>query len=228
MALFGSGASFDPSRAGSLLAWYRADRGVTIATGVSQWNDLSGNARHLLQATGANQPTFGATSGANSTPGITFAGSPQTMAVTFSAISQPLHTFAIIRTTNLGTGNGGVICGAAVGERPLVVGTANTNMFSYFGGTGITYAHTDTTNHFLWEVLSNGASSSVIRGNTAAGTGSVGSNTFSGITLGLLPGNASYAAFIISEIAIYPATISGANLTALRAYFAARYAVATQ
>ena len=31
---------------------------VTIATGVSQWNDKSGNERHAVQATTANQPSY--------------------------------------------------------------------------------------------------------------------------------------------------------------------------
>src|SRR5690348_12139297 len=31
-----------PSDFGTLVAWFRADQGTTIATGVSQWNDLSG------------------------------------------------------------------------------------------------------------------------------------------------------------------------------------------
>lgn len=40
--------------------WFDAnDAGsITIATGVSQWNDKSGNARHVTQATGANQPAY--------------------------------------------------------------------------------------------------------------------------------------------------------------------------
>lgn len=39
-------------------AWYDATvpSSITIATGVSQWNDLSGNGRHLTQGTGDDQP----------------------------------------------------------------------------------------------------------------------------------------------------------------------------
>lgn len=55
----------------NLLQWCRADLGVTIATGVSQWDDLSGNGRHYTQGTGSAQPAWGATSGPNGTPAIT-------------------------------------------------------------------------------------------------------------------------------------------------------------
>jgi hypothetical protein len=46
-----------PLRA-NLAAWYRADRGVVAdsAKSISQWQDQSGNNRHLLQSTGAAQP----------------------------------------------------------------------------------------------------------------------------------------------------------------------------
>lgn len=59
---------------GTLLQWSRADQGVTQVAGVSQWDDLSGNNRHWAQATTGSQPTFGATSGPNGTPAITFDG----------------------------------------------------------------------------------------------------------------------------------------------------------
>lgn len=55
----------------TVLQWCRADQGITIATGVSQWDDLSGNGRHYTQATGSAQPTWGATAGPNGTPAIT-------------------------------------------------------------------------------------------------------------------------------------------------------------
>lgn len=52
---------FVPTDLGAtLVAWLDAlDSGtIAIATGVSQWNDKSGNANHFAQSTGANQPPY--------------------------------------------------------------------------------------------------------------------------------------------------------------------------
>jgi hypothetical protein len=65
-------APWTPSRITTDL-WFDASDGTTITLNgstVSQWNDKSGNARNISQATTANQPTY---SGVNST--ITFDGS---------------------------------------------------------------------------------------------------------------------------------------------------------
>src|SRR5258706_15221820 len=59
--------------------WYKdagayTDAGTTLATNgqtVQQWNDFSGNGRHLTQAMAALQPTYTA-SALNSKPGIHF------------------------------------------------------------------------------------------------------------------------------------------------------------
>jgi hypothetical protein len=55
-----------------------ADLGVTVATGVSQWNDFSGNSRHLVQATGSKQPSL-ISSGLNSLNTIRWNGSSHFM-----------------------------------------------------------------------------------------------------------------------------------------------------
>ncbi len=53
-------APWVPTDLGANLAgWWRADLGITIGTGVSAWADQSGNGRHLVQATGTDQPTTG-------------------------------------------------------------------------------------------------------------------------------------------------------------------------
>ena len=54
---------------------------ITIATGVSEWRDKSGNGRHFTQATGANQPSYSDT-GFLGRPGITFDGSNDNLRLT--------------------------------------------------------------------------------------------------------------------------------------------------
>lgn len=51
-------AAWVPTDEGSaLLAWYKGDAGKTLnGSAVSQWDDQSGNARHLTNSTAANQP----------------------------------------------------------------------------------------------------------------------------------------------------------------------------
>jgi hypothetical protein len=59
-----------------------ADRStITIATGVSEWRDKSGNNRHFTQATGANQPSYSDT-GFLGRPGITFDGTDDNLRLT--------------------------------------------------------------------------------------------------------------------------------------------------
>lgn len=66
---------FDPRTYAGLHAWYDANwvNGFGAAppadgAAIAQWNDLSGNGRHLLQGTGANQPLFRLTGALNQLP----------------------------------------------------------------------------------------------------------------------------------------------------------------
>ena len=45
-----------PTDIPGLVGWWKQGDWTSASARVSQWNDSSGNARHLLQATGANQP----------------------------------------------------------------------------------------------------------------------------------------------------------------------------
>jgi hypothetical protein len=51
-------------------AWYRADRNITIATGVSTWGPILGTG-NLSQGTAANQPAYSATGGPNARGTVT-------------------------------------------------------------------------------------------------------------------------------------------------------------
>lgn len=57
-----AGAAFVPTDISGLQAWYDASDAASITDSggaVSQWNDKSGNTRHLVQATGGAKPTTG-------------------------------------------------------------------------------------------------------------------------------------------------------------------------
>lgn len=70
-----------PSKIKNLVyAWYDAGArsSISIGTGVSQWSDISGNGRHLVQANGAEQPAY-ESAGFNGLPTIAFDGSNDTL-----------------------------------------------------------------------------------------------------------------------------------------------------
>ena len=65
-------AAFVPTDLPNLYGWWRADSGITVATGVSVWQD-SVNARQLVQATTTKQPAFNAAvASMNNEPGVDF------------------------------------------------------------------------------------------------------------------------------------------------------------
>jgi hypothetical protein len=72
-------SGFNPRSIAGIAAWYDASvtSSITIATGVSQWNDLSGNGRNLTQGTGNNQPAYTGTIGTK--PALVFDGNNDDM-----------------------------------------------------------------------------------------------------------------------------------------------------
>lgn len=64
----------------NLFAWWRADTGITIDTGISDWADKSGNDHNLVQGTTSAQPTFvAADSNWNNQPSVSFDGGTDNM-----------------------------------------------------------------------------------------------------------------------------------------------------
>ena len=88
-------SSWTPAQLTNLRGWWDAALGITIATGVSQWDDQSGNGNNLLQAVGVSQPTVTA-SAINGRPGILFDGTNDNMTAAFT-LSQPFTIFMVAR-----------------------------------------------------------------------------------------------------------------------------------
>jgi hypothetical protein len=154
---------------------------ITIATGVSQWRDKSGNGAHATQTTAANQPVYSQT-GFFGLPGITFDGLNDSLSISTTQIQNTTHgvywVFSRRGPGNNGAGgympSVGVLAGAT--DRGALHYVKNSNNFGasfpYFGGpssffydlgSGTAYNNTDAqvmafqSNVTGWGVWRNGS-----------------------------------------------------------------------
>ena len=111
---------FDPKSISGLQLWLDAADSSTITgtTSVSQWNDKSGNARHVSQASAALRPSYSSTSNA-----IVFSGSPYLSIPNALAAITPSYTIFVVEKRasanvmffigqhSIGTANTGLILG---------------------------------------------------------------------------------------------------------------------
>lgn len=89
----------------NLVAWYDASNAASITASsgaVSQWNDLSGNGLHLVQATGARQPTTGVDT-INGLNAINFT-SGQGLHIAH-ALAAPLSVLIVLKRNETASGN---------------------------------------------------------------------------------------------------------------------------
>ena len=92
---------------------------ITVATGVSEWRDKTGKGVNAVQATGANQPTYSATSFFGR-PGITFDGVNDNMSISTTAGRNQTHgVFWVFQRIGAGTDTGGA------GYRPEISGLSS-------------------------------------------------------------------------------------------------------
>lgn len=99
----GSFQEWSPTLLPGCILYLRADRGITIATGVSQWNDLSTAGNNATQGTGGIQPTFEA-AGFNGKPSVLFNGSSFFLSANGVATSEtgsniPITCIAAVQST---------------------------------------------------------------------------------------------------------------------------------
>ena len=208
---------------------YRADLGITEATGVSDWVDQISGSASLANVTGAQQPILTAAAASNGGPNeldyLTFDGSDDDLSgsgVTLTNSSK--HVFLVLRQ---------------------VVWAANQIFFSSLTASGDFKQHsssspnvaigadaatvgpnTDLTMNtwMLADILHDDtANSHIIINDGAATTGDPGFATFSaGIIVGSSTGPAN-AEFDLAELIMYDGEQSGSNLTDIRTYINDQY-----
>lgn len=206
----------------NLAAWYDANLGITIATGVSQWNDQSGNARHLLQATGGNQPSY--TTDAKGRNTLLFNGTTHYMKATAFTLNQP-ETVYLVGTQVTVTANDTVFDGNALNTMRLYEtgAAAQVQMYAGTGGPAST-AWTAATPKVVACVF-NGASSSIRVNTGAAGSGNAGASNAGGFTLGAAGNLGTQSNIQIYEVAIYSVAHDAATQQRIIAGLAAKWGI---
>lgn len=198
---------------------------VTIGTGVSQWADKSGNARHVSQATGTAQPTY-SLAAQNGLNVISFGGTDDKLFNSGSFNFGNAFTVGMVATPHNGVNGyllrlGGALTAswAVISEYgpayEVYTGNAGTPRFQV-GGT------TDTGYHTL-VISRNGAGQTSIYDGSASGSGSGTSDATAGrIDVGASDvGDFSVAS--IAEIVVTSGVLSAGDATALSSYLRSKW-----
>lgn len=204
--------------------WWRSNFGITIATGVSQWDDQSGNARHLAQATGTKQPAFAASGGPRNRPVIAADGVDDFLRVAF-ALNQPCMV-NIVCKWNAAFAATDTMFDGSIGSRGRFHRTAATTL-NIESPTTLPATATTPTEYHYYTLTYNGASSNIAQDLTSLATGDAGAGNPGAVNLftyGDLASNPCNGSVV--EVAVFGTPLAGAAKTRMAAYLAAGIASA--
>jgi hypothetical protein len=199
--------------------------GITVATGVSQWNNRLGTANNFAQALGANQPAFVA-SASNSKPGVSGDGVNDSMNYA-ATLTQPVHVFAWAKWD------------AAAGVQSTMFDGDNQNQMRLYrqaggsvdivgnnGAVDLSGTVPNTNSYHCYETIFSGASSELKYDGISAVTGNIPSTAIGGATLFSFGDSASDPAdATILEWIAFTSVLNASESQRLRAYGRAWYGI---
>lgn len=211
--------AYSPTYLSGIAHWYRADQGITIATGVSQWNDLIGTS-HLLQATGANQPAYNATDAAyNNQPTVQSTAVNMFMAAAGVVTSQPFTLWMVGQINTSGM----VVLALAAGAPYIVSSSGNAAIF----GGSVLNSLTSVTSKRAVLATFNGATSFIGVDNWLSGGTSGAAGASAGTAIGAFAQSDGLAGATgkLAEVIIQAGTPTPDERAAMAAYFLDRYGI---
>lgn len=166
---------WSPLNLSNLWAWYTVE-GFNLSDGdsVAQWNDLSGNGRHVSQGTAGDQPTYRVDE--VGMPYVDFDHGPfLSMSNSFST---PITTFAVcyFRSLdgNLKVGGGG----------SFYIFSLNGGNIATYNGSHFTVGHSARLGWNVGTSVTDSANSELYLNGELLGTGSAGTSSISNWTIG--------------------------------------------
>lgn len=193
-------------------------KGVGITAGISQWADQSGNGWHLVQATGANQPTD-----ASGIP--TFDGTNDYLSVNITGLTMLTSVHAYIKVNAWNNGNRLFSYIGATNNRQISINATSPFLNSVTNGSGVPFrAKNDSAYHGIF--LGSSDNYSTYNGckyqvddNPPLINSNEPVNTLTGFVLGANSAGTSNASISCKFCAIYSVTLTQAEIAQNNAYF---------
>ena len=181
---------------------------------VSQWNDFSSQGNNISQATSSKQPLF-VENVQNGRPVIRFDGSNDMLQRTTyvnGALTQPNTVFYVGK---IGGNEDFTFASGTLGSENSVL-TTGSNLTMYAGS--IYGADNAVTTLQQYTFLYNTTSSTMRVNGSQTDTGSVGTHTMQGFTVGANYTDAQWSAIDVCEILVYNGTLSDTNRDEIESY----------
>lgn len=204
---------FLPSQISGLQLWTRFNSGITVTgSGVSQWDDQSGNDNHLTQSTDANRPSKEADGS------ILFDGVDNFLAKTGLTLNQPHTVYLLFKQVTWTDGD--VILGFGGGATRFLGQSGATPQIKLFNGTGNIANSITLDTYAALATISNGASSVLQVNNDAPVTGETGSTNASAIQLGTNNQVSAFSHIQVKEAVVYDTAHDAATRAQVIKYLA--------
>jgi hypothetical protein len=180
-------------------AWFRFGQGITVTgAGVSQWDDQSGNARHLKQATDANRPPLQADGS------ILFDGVADFLKCDAFTLNQP-ETIYLLAKQVTWTDLDRIFDGNASDSGRMLQLTATPASAIFAGTTNVSTQGTWTLDTYMVVTVQfNGASSFAYVNGAAPSLGNAGASNMGGFTLGAAAGAGNPSNIQVKEVLLFP------------------------
>lgn len=193
-------------------AWFRYGQGITVTgAGVSQWDDQSGNARHLKQGTDTNRPALQADNS------ILFDGVDNYLKCDAFTLNQPETVYLLAKQVTW-TQTDRIFDGNTVNTGVLYQDVVTPRIYLFAGSAAAANPDLAVDTYGAVCAIFNGASSLIQVNNGTAITGDAGASNMGGLTLGASGTPDAYGNIQVKEVIVFAAAHDAGQRAAVIAY----------
>jgi len=204
----------DPSQLAGLKLWCRYNSGITVTgSGVSQWDDVSGNGNHQKQGTDLDRPQK------QGDGSILYDGIRQFTKADAFTFEQPEYIFILGRQVTW-TSNDKIFDGNVLNSGLIYQRAATPELALYAGGSAVGNNTDLAVNTYgVFYAAINGASSfTQVDSNSPTSLGNAGSNDMNGLTLGANGSNLEWSNIQLKEVVAGTGVLDAATAAQVIAY----------